>query len=173
MKTSLKALAAITAFAVSAAAVPAFAASQLVANAGLTPAEAQWLTLNEIAVAKFSRNADHDSRQTVVMTGMGGNYAALAANAGLSPDEARGLSLNEIAVAKFNRNADNDSRQDVVRGAGVTAMSRSGGTAVSSQFAANAGLTPDEAAGLTLTEIAIAKFNRNADHDDRQGWSAY
>ena len=122
MKTNLKALAAVTAVLLSAVSAPAFADSQLIANAGLTPAEAQ------------------------------------------------GLTLNEIAVAKFNRNADHDNRQGVVRRSGVTAMSRSAGSAAYSQLAANAGLTPEQAAGMTLSEIAVAKFNRNVDHEDRQGW---
>ena len=64
MKTHLKTIA--LAAALAGAAVPAFAQSQLIANAGLTPAEAQGLTLNEIAAAKFSRNADNDNRQGVV-----------------------------------------------------------------------------------------------------------
>ena len=67
MKTNLKTIA--VAAALVGAAAPAFAQSQLIANAGLTPAEAQGLTLSEIAVAKFNRNADHDDRQGVVRRG--------------------------------------------------------------------------------------------------------
>ena len=40
-----------------------------------------------------------------------------------------------------------------------------------SQLAASAGLTPDEARGLSLTEIAAAKFSRNAGHNDRIGYA--
>ena len=43
----------------------------------------------------------------------------------------------------------------------VTVISRSVDGAARSQLAANAGLTPDEARGLTLTEIAAAKFDRD------------
>jgi hypothetical protein len=170
MKTSLKTFAAVSAVVLSAAAAPAFASSQLVANAGLTPAEAEGLTLNQIAQFKFSRNAGNDERQVVVrIPGTGGDSSQLAASAGLGPDEAAGLSLNEIAIAKFNRNVDNEDRQWPGPRSGVTAMSRSMGGAAWAQLAANAGLTPEEAAGMTLTEIAIAKFNRNADNNNRQG----
>ena len=121
-------------------------------------------------MAKFNRNADHDDYQMVVTPGFGGDASQLAASAGLSPAEARGMSLTEIAVAKFNRNADNDNRQYPVRGSGVTAISRSTGNAGYAQLVANAGLSADEARGMSLTEIAVAKFNRNADSDSRQGW---
>ena len=53
--TNLKTLAVVAALV--GAAAPAFAQSQLIANAGLTPAEAAGLSLNEIAVAKFNRDA--------------------------------------------------------------------------------------------------------------------
>jgi hypothetical protein len=169
MKTDLKTLAAVAA-ALLATAAPALAQSQLIASAGLTAAAAQDMSLTEIAVAKFNRDADSDDRQTTVVPGSGGNSAQLAASAGLSPSEARGLSLTEIAIAKFNRDADSDDRQGVVRRGGVTMTSRSPRNASPSQLAASAGLSPSEAAGMSLTEIAIAKFNRDAASDDRQGF---
>ena len=56
--TNLKTLAVVAALV--GAAAPAFAQSQLAANAGLTPAEAAGLSLNEIAVAKFNRGSDSE-----------------------------------------------------------------------------------------------------------------
>ena len=54
--------------AISFATVPAAAqdVAQLAAGAGLSRAEAQHLTLTEIAVMKFNRGADSDGRQALV-----------------------------------------------------------------------------------------------------------
>ena len=90
--------------------------------------------------------------------------AQLAASAGLAPDEARGLSLTEIAAAKFNRDADRDDSQRVLRGGDVTVTSRSVGERAWSQLVASAGLTPEEARGLSLSDIAAAKFDRDTDN---------
>jgi len=156
--TNLKTLA--VAAALLGAAAPAFAQSQLIANAGLTPAEAAGLSLNEIAVAKFNREAESGDRQAIFTPGSGGDVAQLAANAGLTPEEARHYSLTEIAAAKFNRDDRNDS-QRVLRGGEATVTSRSVGSPAWSQLVASAGLTPEEARGLSLTEIAAAKFDRD------------
>ena len=81
----------IAAAAVAFAAAPAFA-GQLAANAGLSPAEAQGLSLTEIAQAKFNRDTRGDDRHpVVVIPGSGGDYTQLAAVAGVSPE---GKSLN-------------------------------------------------------------------------------
>ena len=169
MKTNLKAVA--IAAALAGAAAPALAQSQLIGNAGLTPAEAQGLSLTEIAAAKFNRGADGDDQQRVlrprgvtVMSRSGGSdVAQLARAAGLTPDEARGLTLTEIAAAKFNRGSSDDNQQTVVRRGEVTLTSRSVGGSDLSQLAANAGLTPDEARGLSLSEIAAVKFASESD----------
>jgi hypothetical protein len=157
--TNLKTLA--VAAALLGAAAPAFAQSQLIANAGLTPAEAAGLSLNEIAVHKFNREAAGDDRQVIVIPGSGGDVSQLAASAGLSPSEAQGLSLTEIAAVKFNRDSAGDDGQRVERGGDVTAISRSAGGAAWAQLVASAGLTPEEARGLSLSEIAAAKFDRD------------
>ena len=74
-----------------AAAAPAFASSQLVASAGLSPSEAASLSLTEIAQAKFNRDTRQDDRHPIVTqdavssTGL----ARAAAAAGLSPAEAQ------------------------------------------------------------------------------------
>ena len=171
MKTYLKTIA--VAAALAGAAAPAVAQSQLIANAGLTPVEAQGLTLSEIAAAKFSRSAGHDERHAIVARGGGvtaisrsADDAAgsqLAANAGLTPEQAQGLSLSQVAAAKFSRSAGHDAQQVVVHRDAVTAIGRSAAGAYP-QLAASAGLTPDEALGLSLTEIAAAKFDRDTDN---------
>ena len=146
------------------AAAPAFAQSQLIASAGLTPAQAEGLSLNEIAVAKFNREADSGDRQASFTPGSGGDVSQLAASAGLSPDQARSLSLTEIAAVKFNRGADGDDRQRVLRGGDVTVTSRSVDSGTRSQLTSrrSAGLTPANArprAACRLSEIAAAKFD--------------
>ena len=160
--TNLKTLAVVAALV--GAAAPAFAQSQLIANAGLTPAEAAGLTLNEIAVAKFNRDAGSDDRQVIFTPGVGGEIGQVAASAGLAPDEASGLSLTEIAAVKFNRDADPDDSQRVLRGSDVTVTSRSVGERAWSQLVASAGLTTEEARGLSLSDIAAAKFDRDTDN---------
>ena len=141
------------------AAVPAFAGTQVVAGNGLT--------LTEAAQAKFNRDTRPDDRHVIVERGpASGNYEHLAAAAGLSADEARGMTLNEVFVAKINREARGDDRQ-AVRGGQVTMGTRSAPVAVSSQLIAAAGLSAEEAAGMSLTEIAAAKFARDTATDQQ------
>jgi len=160
--TNLKTLA--VAAALLGAAAPAFAQSQLVANAGLTPTEAAGLSLNEIAVAKFNRGSDSSERQVTFTPGSAGNSAQLAASAGLAPNEAQSLTLTGVAAAKFNRDGDADDAQSVQHRGDVTVITRSIGADGHGQLIAAAGLTRDEANGLSLTEIARAKFDRDTDN---------
>ena len=100
---------------------------------------------------------------TVISRSAEGSVAPqLAGNAGLTPAEAQGLTLTEVAAAKFNRGSSDDNQQTVVPRDEVTLISRSVGSDVS-QLAANAGLTPEEARGLSLSEIAAVKFARESD----------
>ena len=155
----------IAAAAVAFAAAPAFA-DQLAANAGLSPSEAQGLTLTQIAQIKFNRESDTDDRQAVIIVpGHAGSYDQLAASAGLSPAEARGMTLEEIVVAKVNKETYTDDPQ-LVSGGDVTMASRSA-YSPNAQFAASAGLSPSEAAGMSLTEIAAAKFAHDTSTGDR------
>jgi hypothetical protein len=156
----MKHLSIIAAAAFAFAAAPAFA-DQLAANAGLSPAEAQGLSLTEIAQLKFNRDTRGDDRHPVVVVpGSGGDYTQLAAVAGVSPE---GKSLNEIFVAKINREARGDERQ-AVKGGDVTMTSRSaGGGAAYVQLAANAGIPASDAAGMSLGEIAAVKFASESD----------
>ncbi|HET9067457.1 MAG TPA: hypothetical protein VFN28_02345 [Amaricoccus sp.] len=94
----------------------------------------------------------------------------LAASAGLSPEEAAGMSLTEIAAVKFNNDTRPDDRQSIRHGSGATVSSR---TFVypgrsSGKVAASAGLSPEQAKGMTLTEIVAVKFNNDTRDDDRQ-----
>jgi hypothetical protein len=159
MKSYLKTLA-VAAVALTAAA-PGFAQSQLVASAGLSPAEAAGLSLTEIAQAKFDRDTDG---QVIVEHGVASPAAKadLAASAGLSAAEARGLSLNEIAAVKFNRESAGDDRQTVRQHSGAIVAARSvADNRAHGQLISSAGLAQDDAAGLSLTEIAAAKFDRD------------
>ena len=88
--------------------------------------------------------------------------AALAADAGLSPAQAQNLTLNQIAAVKFNRESSGDDRQTVRHDSGATVTARSvADNRAWAQLITSAGLAQDEAAGLSLTEIAGAKFDRD------------
>lgn len=155
----------IAAAAVALSAAPAFA-GQLAANAGLSASEAQGLTLTQIAQIKFNRESDTDDRQAVIIVpGRSASYDQLAASAGLSGEEAAGMTLDEIFVAKVNKESDTDDQQ-LVSGGSVTMASRSA-YSPNAQFAASAGLSPSEAAGMSLSEIAAAKFERDTGADNR------
>jgi hypothetical protein len=155
--TTLKTLA--VAAALLGASAPAFAQSQLVASSGLSPAEASGLSLNEIAAAKFNRDVSGSDQQRAFTRGSAGETGQLAASAGIPADEADRLSVTEIAAAKFSRDTENAQR--VVRREGVTAIARSVAASDRAQLVAAAGLSAEEANGLSLSEIAAAKFDRD------------
>ncbi len=164
MKTLLTSLAAVAALSIAA---PAVADSgQLAASAGLSPAEASGLSLTEIAQAKFNHGARGDDRQVIVRHEpvSADARANLAVYAGVPADAAGDLSLTEIAAAKFNRDSDDSDQQRVERGR-VT-VTTSGALRTNDRWAqliASAGLERSEAAGLSLTDIAAAKFDRDTD----------
>ncbi len=143
--------------------------SQLAAAAGISPAEASTMSLTEIAAAKFNRDSAGDDRQSTshaTATAVDpARHAQLIAAAGLTPDEATGLTLTQLAASAFNASSDGDARQPVV------SMSSRGPvvlTSADAHLAFAAGLTPAEARGMSLTEVAAAKFNRDTRDDDRQ-----
>ena len=149
-----------------AAAAPAFASSQLAASAGISPAVAQGLSLTEIAQAKFNRDTRPGGPARDRGPRLDGNYAQLAASAGISAAGGQGMSLNEIYVAKINREGRGDEQQ-AVKGGDVTMTTRSAANgAAYGQLAASAGLSAAEAAGMTLGEIAAAKFARDTSTSD-------
>jgi hypothetical protein len=90
--------------------------AQLIAAAGLTPDEAQGMTLAELASHKTSFNARHDERQVVVsgrsIEGIDPSaHRQLVAAAGITEAEALGVSLNDLYVLKINRESSRDDRQ--------------------------------------------------------------
>lgn len=95
------------------------ARSQLIAGAGLSAAEADGMTLTEIAVAKRNRDVRRDEGIQVVVstrsfaTGGQGGRSQLIASAGLDAEAARGMTLQQIYVAKINREGDNDQHMGV------------------------------------------------------------
>lgn len=158
----MKYLNAVVAAAIAFGAAPAFA-DQLAANAGLSPAEAAGLSLTEIAQAKFNRDTRGDDRHVFVVPGTGGNHDQLAAVAGLSPAEASRMTLAEIYVAKINREARGDERQAAGSGTAIMGSRSLGGPNNHTQLAASAGIDPADAAGMSLADIAAAKFARDTD----------
>ncbi len=87
----------------------------------------------------------------------------LAAGAGVSAQAAQGMTLNELAARKFNRDSDGQNQQavNVDRTPVMIDATRH------AQLIAAAGLTADEAEGLTLSELAAGKYNVNRDSDER------
>lgn len=165
MTRTFKTIATVAALTLGAAA-PALAQSQLIASAGLTAAEAEGLTLNQIAAAKYNRDRSFNDRQAVAIVPGAAGSAQLAASVGLGPN----ASLNEIVAVKDNRDESPADRQ-AVRVAGPTVASRSvpSDTGAWSQLIASAGLTSVEAEGLTLNQIVAAKYNHEGiSYSDRQ-----
>lgn len=92
-------------------AAPASARAQLAASAGLDPAAAADMSLDEIAAAKIRAEARGDDRQPVVMAkeaGASAGKAQLAASAGFDPEVARAMSVNEIFLAEIVRRSNDD-----------------------------------------------------------------
>ena len=140
--------------------------TQLAAGAGVSVAEAQGMTLSELAALKFNRDTRSDDRQAVAHDATpvkvdAGRHAQLIAAAGLTPAEAEGMTLAELAANKHNAGADPNERFVVV-------MSSRGPVRIGSQLAAAAGLEGAEAQGMSLTAIAAAKFNRDSSDDNQQ-----
>ncbi|HVL22399.1 MAG TPA: hypothetical protein VM422_15700 [Amaricoccus sp.] len=157
MKTYLTPLAAVLAAAL---AGPALAGSQLATNAGLSSTEASGLSLTEIAQAKFNRDAGFTQNAQGASTASVDARAGLARAAGLSADAAQDLTLGQIAAVKFSKGS---SDNDQIRPADLNASlaTRSADDRAWAQLVSNAGLTADDAASLSLTDIAAAKFDRD------------
>jgi hypothetical protein len=92
------------------------------------------------------------------------SWTQLAASAGLTAAEAQGMTLTEIYAAKINRESDRDGQQLVFRRAAPRAVV----VTRDAQLIATAGLTPEEAQGMTLAALASYKTSFNARHDERQ-----
>jgi len=147
--------------------------NQLAASAGVSPAEAAQLTLTEIAAIKFNQDVSGGDRQKVrIEPGhSNGQPWQLAAAAGISAEEASTLTLSEIAGRFFNKGADRDDQQTVRVGggeSGVVVATRQQLSPGARQLAASAGLTAEEAQGLSLRQIAAHAFNQSESSQDRQ-----
>lgn len=141
MKSYLTTIAAATV--ALAAAAPGFAGTQVIAQPGVS--------LTEAAQAKFNRDTRQDDRQFIIHPGQ------TSAEAAVSP-------LNVALVAKINKESRGDEQQ-AVKGGTVTVATRSTATGSSyAQLAASAGIA--DASGLSLTEIAAAKFARDTYNSD-------
>ncbi len=137
--------------------------SQLAAAAGVSAAEAEGMTLTELAAAKFNRDSASDDRQVIsdarpIMVDPA-RHGQLIAAAGLTAGEAEGLTLSQLAAGAFNAGSDSDDGQPV-----VTMSSRSP-VVVGPRLVFAAGLTTDEAQRMSLTGIAAAKFARDTGDD--------
>ena len=139
-------------------AAPAFANDQLARSAGLTPAQAEGLTLNQITAAKYNRGRSYSDRQAVVIA---------SGDAGVSAQE-----LNAFAVDSYNSGKTTTDRQPAA-GTGDQAFAFVSTRSAAdpdrhAQLIASAGLTPAQAEGLTLDEIVSAKYNKDVSFADRQ-----
>lgn len=131
---------------------PALADSQLIASAGLDADAAAGLSLNQIAAAKANVGVSYADRQAVVIERKGSN-AALAA----------------FAVSIANSGESYSDRQPVRQNSvAVSTRSVAGDPGAWSQLIASAGLTTEQAQGLTLNQIVAAKVNRDRSYSDRQ-----
>lgn len=96
----------------------------------------------------------------IALPAAAGDYSQLAASAGIGAASG-GMSLTEIAAAKFSADGGRDSAQ-IVSQAGVVMVD----PVRHAQLIAAADLTPAEASGLTLGELAAGKYNAEAHDDD-------
>jgi len=138
-------------------AVPAHAGTQVVAGNGIT--------LTDAARIKFNRDTRDDDRQVKVEpVTPSGDYDQLAASFGMDPADAEGLSLAQIFVLKINHGEGTTDRQ-LVKGSGAGMATRSPVAADHTQLAASARLDPAAASGMTVGEIAAAKFAAGGAND--------
>jgi len=141
---------------------------QLVFSAGLTPAQASGMSLTEIYAHKINRESGRDNQVTVSSREVSGfrpsEHGQLVASAGLDAAAARGMSLAEISAAKASRSAaTRDERVPMPREVSVGFD-----PAEHAQLVARAGLTVEEAQGLSLSEIYRRKHNGENGRDELQ-----
>ncbi len=139
--TSKFALAFATIAAISATA-PAFAQSQ----------SREGLSLNQLAIENYNSGRSAQDRQPV------------------SIDRNGSPALEAEAIASYNTGMSPRNRQEFVPASDMEMMSRAvnPGNPADSQLIASAGLTAEEAEGLTLNEIAAIKYNNGRSLHDRQ-----
>ena len=146
---------AVVAAAFVAVGAPAFA-EQIQASPGVT--------LTEAAQAKFNRDTRGDDRHVKPIAGTSEPSRQFYASAGLTIGEGRSMSVDQVHVAKINREADRDGQQLLVVGEPVGMATRAYGQGGDyGQLAISAGLSPAEAWGMSLAEIAAVKFAHESD----------
>lgn len=116
------------------------------------------VTLTQSAQAKFNRDTRPDDRHVTPVPGNSGIPATLYSSAGMSADD--GWTLEQVAAGKFDHDGHGQgmlTKRSVESTAGLAyGMDRD-----YSQLAAAAGLSPEEAAGMSFDEIAGAKLNQD------------
>jgi len=117
------------------------------------------VTLTEAAQAKFNRDSRSDDRQITPVPGSSGIPAPLYSAAGMSPED--GWTLEQVAAGKFERDGYAQGRLSD-RSVESTVGLAYGMDRDYSQLAASAGLSGEEAAGMSFDEIAKAKLD--SDH---------
>jgi len=139
-------------------AAPALADTQVIAAPGVT--------LTEAAQAKFNRGARQDDRHVAPVAGTSEPSRQFYASAGLSVGEGRAMTLEQVFVAKINRESSRDQQQLASTGEAVAMGSRAYGQGIDrSQLIASARLDADQAAAMSLQEIAAAKFAAESSDD--------
>jgi len=119
------------------------------------------VTLTEAAQAKFNRDNRGDDEHVKPVPGSSGVPAPLYSAAGYTADEAQGATLSQVAAAKFDRDGE-DQGALPSRGSATSASLAYGQDRDYSQLAMAAGLSSEEAAGMSFNDIANAKLN--SDH---------
>ena len=114
------------------------------------------VTLTEAAQAKFNHDSSPGDRHVTPVPGNSGIPASLYSSAGLSAED--GWTLEQVAAAKFDHDGHGQgtltNRSDESTVGLAYGMDRD-----YSQLAAAAGLSPEEAAGMSFDEIANAKLD--------------
>jgi hypothetical protein len=155
MKSYLNIVAAAALVAIGA---PALADTQVKASPGIT--------LTEAAQIKFNRDTRGDDQHVKPVAGTSDPSRQFYASAGLTIGEGRGMSVDQVHVAKINRESRGDDQQLLVVGESVAMASRAYGQGGDyAQLASSAGLSPAEAWGMSLTEIAAATFAKESSDD--------
>ncbi len=141
-----------------AAAIAALVAISATAPAFAGPQTTEGLTLEQVAAVSYNNGKSLHDQQAVVKP-----------NSGTS----EGLAL---AIENYNRGKSQTDIQAQAPDTAAVAASRAANFDASAhaQLIASAGLTQEEAEGLTLNEIVAAKYNRGRSvHDQQRVGDAY
>jgi hypothetical protein len=131
--------------------------TQLIADAGLTPAEAQGMSLEQITVYKFNHDAKpHNAIGVVARSGPiqadPQAHGQLIHAAGLSSADIDGLTLGEVFAYKSDLDNAEDYHPTAPAGPGAIDPS------AHAMLIASVGLSPEDAAGMSFSALAMRKF---------------